>query len=321
MITHERCLNVLIANRDDTAEGIISLELVSPDGGNLPPFEAGSHVDVHIAPGLIRQYSLCNDPSESRRYRLGILRDEASRGGSVEIHRTFVPGQVIRISEPRCNFHLATATDRAVLLAGGIGITPLLSMAYRLHALDVPFTMHYCTRSSRRTAFAAEIASSAFAPQVDFHYDEGAPAQRFSLDTCLPDVRKGTHLYACGPEGFIRFVTDGAISRGWEPEQIHSEHFKAEISTNGSTFTVVAAVSGVSVTVPTGVTVAQALMNAGVSVPLSCEQGVCGTCLTHVIEGVPDHRDQYQTDDEKRTNTQMTPCCSRSLSEKIVLEI
>lgn len=314
-------LDVVVLSRTEAATGIVSLELGAVDGGALPPFDPGAHVDVHVAPGLVRQYSLCNDPVERHRYRLGILLDPSSRGGSAEIHRAFAAGQRIRISKPRCHFQLAPDARRSILVAGGIGITPLLAMAHKLHAEGADFTLHYCTRSWARTAFAAELAASGFASRVIFHHDDGAPEQRFQLDAALPPADPGTHLYVCGPSGFINFVTARAKQAGWEDGQVHVEHFAAEVSTEGDTFTVVAANSGITVQVRGGQTVAEALIAAGVDVPMSCEQGVCGTCLTPVLEGRPDQRDLYQTADEKAANTHMTPCCSRSLSARLVLGI
>jgi vanillate O-demethylase ferredoxin subunit len=312
-------LDVRIARREDTATDTVALELVALDGGELPPFEAGAHVDVVVAPGLMRQYSLCNDPRERHRYRLGVLRDPASRGGSESVHRHFAEGQVIRIGRPRCNFPLAADDRPAVLVAGGIGITPLLSMAHALHTRGTPFVLHHCARSADRAAFAHELAASAFAPSVRSHHDDGPPAQRFALDEALADTRG--HLYVCGPEGFIEFVTQGAAARGWPAERVHVEHFKAGVSQTGTAFTVVAARSGVSVQVPEGRSVAQALIEAGVDIPLSCEQGICGTCLVPVLEGTPEHRDEYQTDEEKAANTHMTPCCSRARSARLVLDV
>jgi vanillate O-demethylase ferredoxin subunit len=321
MSSTEDSLDVIVLSRTEAATDIVALELAAADGGALPPFDAGAHVDVHVAPGIVRQYSLCNDPVERHRYRLGILLDPSSRGGSAEIHRAFAAGQRIRISQPRCHFQLAARAARSILVAGGIGITPLLAMAHKLQAEGADFTLHYCTRSRERTAFAQELAASGFAAKVRLHHDDGPAEQRFRLDADLPPADSGTHLYVCGPGGFIKFVTEGARQAGWDAANVHVEHFGAEVSTAGDTFTVVAANSGVTVQVGAGQTVAQALMAAGVDVPLSCEQGVCGSCLTRVIEGTPDQRDLYQTDDEKAANTHMTPCCSRSLSARLVLEI
>lgn len=315
-----KLLDVRIARKELAATDVVELELVSPDGGELPPFEAGSHLDLVVAPGIVRQYSLCGDPAERHRYRLGILREPASRGGSAGVHGKFAVGQVIQVGLPRNHFPLAPEPVPALLLAGGIGITPILSMARALHARGLPFTLHYCTRSHDRAAFAAELAASPFAASVCFHHDDD-PAHPFVLEACLARAAPDAHLYVCGPEGFIRFVTRGAAAAGWAERRVHVEHFKAAVAQDGGPFTVRAAASGVTVQVPEGSTVAAALIAAGVPVLLSCEQGICGTCLVPVLEGVADHRDLYQTDDEKAANTHMTPCCSRSLSPLLVLDV
>ena len=313
-------LELRIAKRVVLATDVVGLELVSLDGSPLPVFEAGAHVDVHVAPGVVRQYSLCNDPVEQHRYRLGILRDSASRGGSEGAHR-FAEGQTLRIGRPRCNFRLVDRQRRALLFAGGIGVTPLLSMAWRLSRGAVPFALHYCTRSADRTAFADEIALAPFASSVHLHRDDGPAGQRLDLEAALGARDPDTHVYVCGPGGFIDFVTAGATARGWIADQVHVERFTADVDATGDSFEVVAALSGVTVAVGPDETIVQALARAGVEVPISCEQGVCGTCLTGVVEGRPDHRDLYQTDEEKAGNTQMTPCCSRSLDARLVLEI
>lgn len=314
-------LEVRIARRSTLTDDIVALELVSVDGSPLPAFDAGAHVDVEVAPGVVRQYSLCNDPTERHRYCLGILRDPASRGGSEAVHRSFAEGSVVRIGMPRCNFRLAAGQSRAVLLAGGIGITPLLSMAHRLTRDAIPFTLHYCTRSRARTAFTEDLAVALFADAVSIHHDDGPAAQRLVLDAALSGRAADVHLYVCGPGGFIDFVTAGARARDWTDDQVHVERFTADVDTRGAAFTVVAQRSGIVVEVGPDDSIAHALIEAGVDVPMSCEQGVCGTCLTNVVEGRPDHRDSYQTDDEKAQNTQITPCCSRALTPRLVLDI
>ncbi len=314
-------LEVRILSRRPQAADIIELELVAKDGGDLPAFEAGAHVDIHIRPGLVRQYSICSDPRQRQRYRLGILLDPNTRGGSQAIHSDFAPGQHVLIGAPRCNFHLTQGTGPVLLLAAGIGITPLLSMAQVLAAQSRPFVLHYCTRSRARTAFLEEVTAGPLACACRLHHDDGPEAQRFSLSQALGSASASADVYICGPEGFIEFVLRGAAQQGVDPARLHVERFKASDAQEGQSFTVVAAHSGVELEVPPGVSVASALIGAGINLPISCEQGICGTCLTPVLEGTPDHRDQYQTDEEKAANTQMTPCCSRSLSRRIVLAL
>lgn len=312
-------IEVRILRRTETAEGIIALDLAAPEGVLLPAFEAGSHVDVHVGPGIVRQYSLCNDPAETHRYRLGILLEPASRGGSAEIHRSFAAGRTIRISVPRNNFSLVKSATNSILLGGGIGVTPLLAMAYRLHARGAAFELHYCTRTRSRTAFMEDIATASFAGHVHIHHDDGPPEQRFDPAT-LPPPAPGIHLYVCGPGGFMEWIIAAAKERGYADDHVHKEYFTAEVDVSGDVFVVEARRSGKTVTVQADQSIADALAAAGIDLPLSCEQGVCGTCLTDVIEGIPDHRDMYQTDGEKASNKQMTPCCSRAKSAKLVLD-
>jgi vanillate O-demethylase ferredoxin subunit len=312
-------LRVRIAQREEAATDIVALELVPAEGDELPPFEAGAHLDVEVAPGLVRQYSLCNPPGERHRYRLGVLRDPASRGGSLAVHRDLMAGRLLEVGLPRNQFALVADDRPVVLAAGGIGITPLLAMAHALHARGTPFTLHYCVRSRDRAAFVTEIERSGFGGALRLHLDDGPDSQRLSLDDLFAD--REAHVYCCGPEGFIAHVCAGAAARHWPSDRMHIEHFKADVDQAGGAFTVEARRSGVTVLVPEGRSAAQVLTEAGVAVPLSCEQGICGTCLVAVIEGVPDHRDEYQTDEEKAANTHMTPCCSRARSARLVLDL
>ena len=315
-------LPVKVVRKKAEALDIASFELVRADGGALPGFSAGSHVDVQVPGGLTRQYSLCNDMTEQHRYRIAVLRDPASRGGSVAMHDAVREGDVIHISEPKNHFPLHHAA-RSLLFAGGIGVTPLLCMAQRLAAIDANFTLHYCTRSEDRTAFREEIAASSFSDKVRFHFDAGPPEQKLELDAALGAVEAGTHLYVCGPTGFIDFVVNGAKARGWSAEQIHLEYFGAAPQTTGTdtAFEVKIASSGKVIPVASDQTVVAALAAQGVEVLTSCEQGVCGTCITRVLEGECDHRDLYFTDEEKAKNDQFTPCCSRAKGRMLVLDL
>ena len=314
-------IEVRVLNRRDEAEGIISIDLAAPEGVMLPAFEAGAHVEVHLGPGLVRQYSLCGDPLEATRYRLGVLLEPASRGGSAAVHRELTQGRTIRISVPRNSFHLVEQARHSVLMAGGIGVTPMLAMAYRLHALGRSFDLHYCTRSHGRTAFMEDISRASFAGQVHIHHDDGAAEQRFDPARNLPGPQPDVHLYVCGPKGFMDWIIGSAKAAGWQDECIHCEYFSAEVDTTGDSFVVEARRSGKTFIVASGQSIAAMMIEAGIDIPLSCEQGVCGTCLVDVIEGTPDHRDLFQTDEERASNKQITPCCSRSLGPKLVLDI
>ena len=316
-------LTVRVARKSVEAVDICTFELVDVNGHPLPAFSAGSHVDVNLPNGLTRQYSLCNDPAESHRYLIGVLRDPATRGGSQAMHDLVNAGDVLQISAPKNHFPLAHEARRSLLLAGGIGVTPILCMAERLAITGADFEMHYCTRSRDRTAFHDRIAASAFAAKVQFHFDDGAAAQKLDIASLLAAPQPGVHLYVCGPKGFMDAVLGTARAGGWPEAQLHYEFFSAEVvhSDSDASFEVQLASSGRIVVVPKDQTVVQALAAAGVEVQTSCEQGVCGTCLTRVLEGVPDHKDMYLTPEEQAANDQFTPCCSRAKSKRLVLDL
>jgi vanillate O-demethylase ferredoxin subunit len=313
---------VKVAKRTREAEDILSFELASMDGRPLPPFSAGSHIDVQLGSGLVRQYSLCNDPTEIHRYQIAVLRDPNSRGGSVAVHDSINVGDVITISEPRNHFPL-TPARHYLLFAGGIGVTPILCMAERLAQIGADFRMHYCTRSIERTAFHDRIRAAAFADRVQFHFDTGLAEQKLDLEAALSSAQPDTHIYVCGPTGFIDFVTSTARAKAWPGDHVHVEYFgAAPQETSGDVaFDVKIASSGKTYTIAADKTVTTALLEHGIDIPVSCEQGVCGTCITRVLEGEPDHRDLYFTDDEHAANDQFTPCCSRARSKVLVLDL
>jgi len=304
------------------ADGICSYELVRQDGQALPAFEAGAHIDVHVTDTLVRQYSLCNPPGETHRYQICVLRDPASRGGSRGMHEDIHVGSVLRISAPKNHFPLVPA-GRTLLFAGGIGVTPILAMAEALAGQDAAFEMHYCARSPERAAFRDRIAASGFASRVHFHYDTGAAGQKLDVQGVLAAPRPDTHVYVCGPQGFIEHVLATAKGLGWPPAQLHVEYFKAEaFDTSGDRdFDVKLASSGKVITIPAGRTVIKVLAEQGIAIPYSCEEGVCGTCLTRVLDGVPDHRDLYLLDEERAANDQFMPCCSRARTPLLVLDL
>lgn len=314
---------VRVARKAPQAQDIVTLELVAQDGRVLPAFSAGSHIDVQLPGGITRQYSLCNDPKETHRYLIGVLNDPASRGGSRAVHEQVHEGDLLQISAPKNHFALAHDASHSLLLAGGIGVTPLLCMAERLAHTGAAFDMHYCTRSPERTAFRERIAASGFADRVQFHHDDGEDRQKFDMEAVLSAPVAGTHLYVCGPKGFMDAVLAKARGKGWPEKQLHYEFFTAEVSKSDSdgAFEVKLASSGRIVAVPKDQTVVQALAAAGVDVMVSCEQGVCGTCLTRVLEGIPDHKDSYLTPEEQAANDQFTPCCSRAKTPLLVLDL
>ena len=316
-------ISVKVARKTREADDIAGFELVAPDGQALPPFEAGSHVDVHVGADLVRQYSLCNDPAERHRYLLGVLRDPATRGGSRGMHDNVNEGDVLRISAPKNHFALADGARESLLLAGGIGVTPIMAMAERLAAQGANFAFHYGARSVDRMAFRARILAAPWAGKVRFHFDDGAAEQKLDLAALLRDAAPDRHLYFCGPAGFLDAVRSTARAQGWSDAQVHFEVFSNVVSHSDADtgFEVQIKSDGRVITVGADQSVVEALAAAGIDVPTSCEQGVCGTCITRVLEGEPDHKDMYFTPDEHAQNDQFTPCCSRAKSRRLVLDL
>lgn len=322
-------LELTVAARTPLAEGIALFELHPPPGQALPPFEAGAHVEVqlqHQGRALARPYSLCNAPGETHRWQIAVQREPASRGGSAAVHEQLQPGVRVRTTPPRNRFELAPGPQASLLLAGGIGITPLLAMAEALHAAGRPFVLHHATRSAARTPFVERLALAPWHHRVRRHFDDGPPEQRLDIAATLAEAAAsdaGTHLYVCGPQGFMDAVLAAARAAGWPEARLHWESFGADVAPQAGdrAFTLVLARSGLTLHVDAGCTAAQAIAAAGVCLPTSCEQGVCGTCLTPVLEGRPEHRDRYLTPEERAAGTQFTPCCSRALDDRLVIDL
>lgn len=304
----------------ETSE-ISAFEFVSADGSLLPAFGAGAHVDFTLGDNLVRSYSLCNTPLTRERYRFGVLRAAQSRGGSLAMHALCV-GDVVRATMPKNSFPLADAPEH-VLLAGGIGITPLLSMAIALHEQGRTFDLHYAVRSAEAAAFVGELASAPFSSRVQIHYDNGPMAQRLNLDSVLAQPSLSKHLYVCGPHGLIELVLERARNGGWADGNVHHELFGAApiAQQSDTSFEVAIAATGERHEVPVGKTVVQVLRAAGMDLPTSCEEGICGTCLTKVVSGVPDHRDSYLTPEERASNDRFLPCCSRSMTPTLTIDL
>jgi vanillate monooxygenase ferredoxin subunit len=315
--------DIRVGRKTVEADGIVGFELVALDGQVLPAFTAGAHIDVHLPGGWLRQYSLCNAPSERHRWCIGVLRDPASRGGSVAMHDAVDEGMVLSVSAPKNHFPLHEEATHTLLLAGGIGITPLLAMAERLHTLSASFELHYGTRSPPRTAYAQRLRESGFAERVTFHHDDGAPTQRFDLPRLLAAPGDGTHLCVCGPKGFLDAVRATARDKGWPDAQVHFEYFAGgEVhDASDSSFDVVLQRSGKVIRIEAAQTIVEALATHGVEIPVSCQQGVCGTCLTRVIEGEVEHKDLYLTPEEQVANDQFLPCCSRAKGRRLVIDL
>lgn len=316
-------LRVRVAARVQETADIVRFELVCADGGPLPAFTAGAHVEVFLRRGMVRRYSLCNNPAETGRYMIAVLCAPRSRGGSMLLHRQVRVGDLLEISAPLNHFPLAEDGDEALLLAGGIGITPLLAMAEHLADRGTPFRLHYRARSRAAMAFAGYLEHSRFASNCALHLSDGAPAQLLDLQALLRDPLPGRHLYVCGPKGFMDTVLDTASELGWQREQLHREYFAGEVTTapTDQAFEVHAARSGKVIPIASAQTMLQGLAAAGIAVPHSCEQGVCGTCLTRVLGGEPLHRDLYLDHVQRASNEWILPCCSRSRTPVLELDL
>lgn len=318
-------MTLKVVRKVPEAENVVSLELADPTGKELPAFTAGAHVDVEIRPGLIRQYSLYGDPEERRRYRVAVLRTETSRGGSVTVHQSLRQGDTVRVSVPRNHFPLSDGEHPSVLLAGGIGITPLYGMARALNRRGADFELHYCARSEARCAFLGALQDADYADRVRFYLTGQSPDYRLDLDSVMSNAAPNAHFYVCGPARFIDQVLETGRRHGIDEERLHREFFAppepaADADPDGA-FQVRLERSGRTLAVPADKTIAETLKDNGVDVELSCEQGVCGTCLTALLEGEADHRDFYQTEAEQAANEQIALCCSRARSPLLVLDL
>lgn len=317
----EETIKVVVRRREEQGHGVVVLELVSADGRELPSFDAGAHIDLHLGNGLVRQYSLAGHPGEGSLYRLGILRSPQSRGGSIAAHEQLHEGAELFVSRPRNHFPLDMTAGHTVLVGGGIGITPIIAMAHALEQAGKSFELHYCARSRAACAFLDELVTASFGDRVHLHFDDEVAGQALDLQAVLGASGLDAHLYVCGPSGFMDWVIGEAGRLGLPAANIHKEYFGVEADTRGGAFDVVASRSGRTVHVGADVTIVDALASVGIKVPVSCEQGVCGTCMCRVLDGVPDHRDAFLTEEEKRDNDCMLLCCSRASSGTLVLDI
>jgi ferredoxin-NADP reductase len=300
---------------------IFELRPANPDQ-LLPPFEAGAHIDIHLANGLVRSYSLLNAQGEQHRYVIGVNLDAKSRGGSRHLHESVCAGDSLEISAPRNNFRLDEAAAHTVLFAGGIGITPLWSMIQRLDSIGRTWTLHYCARSRRSAALAAELTSLAPRPgcAVHFHFDDEQGGALLDLAAKVNAEPLATHFYCCGPVPML-----GAFEHATAQcpaANVHVEYFSAKSAPDrAGGFEVVLAKSNRVLRIEPGKTILDAVLAAGVDVPYACCEGVCGSCLVTVLEGKPDHHDLVLTRDEQAANNQMLICCSGAKSERLVLDI
>lgn len=322
-------LHVQVSRITTVAQEVIALEIRAGEGYVLPPFTAGAHIDLELpAPDatghfMLRQYSLCNDPSERGRYVVAVGRDANSRGGSAWLHEQLREGDSVRISAPRNHFQLVEDAAQTVLVAGGIGITPLLAMARRLSALKRSWMLYYCARSPERAAFLQELKEL---PGTVIPVFDGVPGGRpIDLHAVLAQVPSDAHLYCCGPTSLMEAFEAAAAGR--PAHHVHVEWFKPRPTEAGSSvdadgaFEVRLARTGKTLTIPAGRSILDVLIDARVDVQHSCCDGVCGTCETRVLEGIPDHRDSVLFGEDAKRTDRMMVCISRSRGPSLTLDL
>ena len=315
--------NVKVAKVIQEAEGIRSFLLAKTGLFKLPSYAPGAHIDVHCGEGIIRQYSLCGDPDDRWNFQIAVRQVDPSRGGSDLMHTAVQEGDRLEIGSPRNNFPLDEAAPHSVLLAGGIGITPIIAMADRLHALGQSFVLHYFTRASNHTAFRDRLTRGGYGDNVVFHEGLDIALTGAALRAILADPAEGSQVYMCGPGPFMNTAQALALEN-WPSEAVNLERFAANpVLTDAPTraFQVRLSRTGVTLDVGAEETILDVLDANGISAPFSCEQGVCGTCVTEIIEGKPDHRDEFLSAKQRISGKLMCLCVSRAKGSQIVLDL
>ncbi|MBE2318192.1 oxidoreductase [Solirubrobacter sp. CPCC 204708] len=310
-------LSLTVAEVKEEADGVVSLRFVASSGERLPRWAPGAHVDLRLANGIERQYSLCGDPADHDGWRVGVLREPESRGGSAFIHEQLSAGDSVVVQGPRNNFPLVAA-DAYVFVAGGIGITPLLPMIAAADARGAEWQLVYGGRTAASMAFTAELA--AYGPRVKLWPQDVHGL--IDLDGLLGAPRDGVAVYCCGPEVLIAAVEERCAA--WPAGALHVERFRPRpgaLDGARTAFEVECEYTGITVLVRADQSIAQAVESAGIEVATSCREGTCGTCETVVLEGVPDHRDSFLSSEEREANDVMMICCSRARSERLVLDL
>ena len=307
-----------VTRNDRIADGIHLLEFRDAGGKELPQFSAGAHITIRVPNGLLRKYSLCNDPAERDRYLVAVKREESGRGGSSTLIDRAKPGDDLFIAAPVNDFALPQRAQDFLFIAGGIGITPIMAMIRQVRAEGKRFRLYYCTRSPETTAFIDELSAPEFKDKVVIHHDHGDPKQSLDLKPVLAERKNREHLYCCGPRPLMEAVR--AMTDHWSSTAVHFEAFsEADIhKATDKPFKLRLARSGQVLEVPTDKTIMEVLREHGQEVPSSCETGTCGTCRTKLLAGEVDHRDLVLAEHE-RSNTIMI-CVSRAKGDEITID-
>lgn len=320
-------LEVVIASRSQEADRIVVLELASPDGTRLPEWSAGAHIDVQsrdsAGNAITRQYSLCGSQDEAN-WKIAILNAPEGRGGARWLHDETAKGQRLRVSAPRNNFRLHEGDAPAILVAGGIGITPLLAMARELFARGTDFRLHYYARDSGSAGFLDTLRAAPWTERTVISFDDMPTENRQPIPHIFFGAKPDAQLYVCGPNGFMNAVIQEANAHGFGIGRIHKELFSMDepVATGSNRpFEMVIRSTGQVIQVDSDTSAVAALAQAGLDIIVSCEQGLCGSCLTRIVDGIPEHRDQFMLPEEHARNDCFTPCCSRAVGKRLVLDL
>lgn len=320
----DRILTVRVARITRQTPDIVAFEFVHPWGRALPGFSAGAHIDVHLPGGFMRQYSLAQAAQpghECDHYLIGVKREPASRGGSASLHERVKVGELLAISAPRNTFPIHAEARRHLLLAGGIGLTPLLAMAQQLAREGANFTLCVFARSPEHLAFAQALTDPTLTPHLRLHFDATGSTEKIDLGALLATHESGTHLYLCGPGGFMLAARNAATH--WPDDTVHLEYFAAPAKDGDEStdepFTLQLAQRRVTIQVGAEQSAVEALHDMGIDVPTSCEQGICGTCVVNWFDGEPEHRDFCLSATERKGKIAL--CCSRAKSRALVIDL
>jgi phthalate 4,5-dioxygenase reductase subunit len=312
-------MTLRVTRKEEIARDICLFELRDPEGGELPQFDAGAHISLQLPSALVRKYSLCNDPAERDRYVIAVKRESPGRGGSIALIDSVHSGNALPVLPPVNDFALPPRATDFLFIAGGIGITPIMSMIHQLRAEPGKrFRLYYCTRSPEETAFRPELTAPDLKGKVTIHHDNGDPEKFFDLWPILEERKNREHLYCCGPRPLMQAVRD--MTGHWSSASVHFEAFSdhENIKPDDRPFTLRLARSGAEFEVPVGTSILEAMRAQGYDAPSSCESGTCGTCRTRLLEGEADHRDLVLAEHERAG--QIMLCVSRARSARMLID-
>lgn len=322
-IERHQTLQLKVSAVNDVAKGVRSYELRSKVNEALPLFSAGAHIDVYIEPGVVRQYSICNSETESHRYVIGVKRDENGRGGSKRLHQLLSTGSDIEVGMPRNNFPLTKKSNHYLLMAAGIGITPILSMAHSLSRAGKKFTLHLFARAPDYLPFIDHLNELNFNGDILYYYDTENSISARDMTGIIGPAEENKALYVCGPKPFMAHIIDTAKENNWKHNSLHYESFSAtsDVYDNNKSFDLILTKSKISLTVGANESIIEAAQRKNIIIPMSCGQGMCGTCVCAVISGKVDHRDSILSDIEHQNHDKIAACVSRAKSGKLILDI